>query len=424
MAACSEASVSINIRATLDKLSYRYPSFLVDSIVDHEPGRSITAIKNVTFNEEFFQGHFPGMPLMPGVLMIEAFTQVAAILVLQDPDRATQRTFLRGINKAKFRRQVVPGDRLRLEVKLRGSDGELTEVDCRADVGGQPVAAATLLLGVKEVDVEIDPTALVAPSAEIGAGSVIGSHAIIGGNVKLGRRCHIGASAVVEGITEIGDDTKVFPCASIGLIPQDLKFHGEESRLVIGQRNIFREFVTIHRGTQGGGGITRIGNDNLFMAYAHVAHDCTVGNHTIFGNGATLGGHVSVEDYATISALSGVHQFCRVGEHAFVGGFSVVTRDALPYARTVGNRARVYGVNTIGLVRRGFSPSVITQLKRVYRYLLQSKLNTSQALERIQADKTLLCAEVDYLVNFIRSSERGVGLRRPGRRFDELVVDD
>ena len=160
------------------------------------------------------------------------------------------------------------------------------------------------------------------------------------------------------------------------------------------------------------------------MAYAHVAHDCTVGNHTIFGNGATLGGHVSVEDYATISALSGVHQFCRVGEHAFVGGFSVVTRDALPYARTVGNRARVYGVNTIGLVRRGFSPSVITQLKRVYRYLLQSKLNTSQALERIQADKTLLCAEVDYLVNFIRSSERGVGLRRPGRRFDELVVDD
>lgn len=424
MAACSEASVSINIRATLDKLSYRYPSFLVDSIVDHEPGRSITAIKNVTFNEEFFQGHFPGMPLMPGVLMIEAFTQVAAILVLQDPDRATQRTFLRGINKAKFRRQVVPGDRLRLEVKLRGSDGELTEVDCRADVGGQPVAAATLLLGVKEVDVEIDPTALVDPSAEIGAGSVIGSHAIIGGNVKLGRRCHIGASAVVDGQTEIGDDTKVFPCASIGLIPQDLKFHGEESRLVIGQRNVFREFVTVHRGTKGGGGITRIGNDNLFMAYAHVAHDCTVGNHTIFGNGATLGGHVSVEDYATISALSGVHQFCRVGEHAFVGGFSVVTRDALPYARTVGNRARVYGVNTIGLVRRGFSPGVITQLKRVYRYLLQSKLNTSQALERIQADKTLLCAEVDYLVNFIRSSERGVGLRRPGRRFDELVVDD
>jgi|TARA_B100001971_G_scaffold171374_1_gene163688 UDP-N-acetylglucosamine acyltransferase len=424
VAACSEASVPINIPATLDKLSYRYPSFLVDSVVDHEPGRSITAIKNVTFNEEFFQGHFPGMPLMPGVLMIEAFTQVAAILVLQDPDRATQRTFLRGVDQAKFRRQVVPGDRLRLEVKLRRSAGELTEVDCRADVENQPVAAATLLLGVKEVDIEIDPTALVAPGAEIGAGSVIGSHAIIGEHVKLGRRCHIDASAVVDGMTEIGDDTKVFPCASIGLIPQDLKFHGEQSRLVIGQRNVFREFVTVHRGTEGGGGTTRIGNDNLFMAYAHVAHDCTVGNHTIFGNGATLGGHVSVEDYATISALSGVHQFCRVGEHAFVGGFSVVTRDALPYARTVGNRARVYGVNTIGLVRRGFSPGVITQLKRVYRYLLQSKLNTSQALERIQADKTLLCAEVDYLVNFIRSSERGVGLRRPGRRLDELIVDD
>ena len=424
MDACFEASVPINIPATLDKLSYRYPSFLVDSVLDYEPGRSIVAIKNVTFNEEFFQGHFPGTPLMPGVLMIEAFAQVAAILILQDPDRSIQRTFLRGVNQAKFRRQVVPGDRLRLEVKLSGSVGELTEVDCRADIEGQPVAAATLLLGVKEVDVEIDPTAIVAPNAEIGVGSVIESHAIIGEHVKLGQRCHIGASAVVDGITEIGDDTKVFPCASIGLIPQDLKFHGEQSRLVIGQRNIFREFVTVHRGTKGGGGITRIGNDNLFMAYAHVAHDCTVGNHTIFGNGATLGGHVSVEDYATISALSGVHQFCRVGEHAFVGGFSVVTRDALPYARTVGNRARVYGVNTIGLVRRGFSPEVITQLKRVYRYLLQSKLNTSQALAQIQSDPTLLCAEVDYLVTFIRSSERGVGLRRPGRRFDELVVDD
>ncbi|HAK54237.1 MAG TPA: hypothetical protein DCP38_01955, partial [Acidobacteria bacterium] len=298
--------------------------------------------------------------------------------------------------------------------------GEATTTEARAHakafVEDELVAEAKLLFGLTDADVDIDPSARVAPGATLGAGSVIGPHAVIGEHVTLGRRCQIGASAVVDGWTEIGDDTKVFPCASIGLIPQDLKFHGESSRLKVGARNVFREFVTVHRGTDGGGGETRIGDDNLFMAYAHIAHDCRVGGHTIFGNGATLGGHVSVEDYATISALSGVHQFCRVGAHAFVGGFSVVTRDALPFARTVGNRARVYGVNTIGLIRRGFSPELITKLKRTYRYLLQSKLNTSQALVQIESDPALACAEVDYLVTFIRSSKRGVGLRRAGRR--------
>ena len=161
----------------------------------------------------------------------------------------------------------------------------------------------------------------------------------------LGRHCRVGASAVIDGWTEIGDHTEIYPFASIGLAPQDLKFRGEPTRLVIGQHNVFREFVTIHRGTAGGGGVTTIGDHNLFMAYAHVAHDCHVGNHTIFGNAATLGGHVTVEDFATISAYSGVHQFCRVGQHAFIGGYTVVTRDALPFAKTVGNRARIYGVN-------------------------------------------------------------------------------
>ena len=168
---------------------------------------------------------------------------------------------------------------------------------------------------------------------------------------------------------------------------------------------MFREFVTIHRGTAGGGGVTEIGDHNVFMAYAHVAHDCHVGNHTIFGNAATLGGHVTVEDYATISAFSGVHQFCRVGKHAFIGGFSVITKDALPFAKTVGNRARIYGVNTIGLVRRKFSSDSIAKLRRAYRYLLHS--NTSRALAQIERDPSLQCDEVQYLVDFIRTSSRG-----------------
>ena len=202
--------------------------------------------------------------------------------------------------------------------------------------------------------------------------------------------------------------------ASIGLAPQDLKYKGERTRLVIGRRNIFREFVTINRGTLGGGGETTIGDHNLFMAYVHVAHDCHVGSDTIFGPHATLGGHVDVEDFANISAGSAVHQFCRVGRHGFVGGYSVVTKDALPFARTIGSRpARIFGVNTIGLSRRGFTPDTIAQLKQAYRYLLQSKLNTTRALAQIEQDPTLTSPEVRYLVDFIRSSQRGVILRRP-----------
>jgi UDP-N-acetylglucosamine acyltransferase len=212
--------------------------------------------------------------------------------------------------------------------------------------------------------------------------------------------------------------------ASIGLAPQDLKYSGERTRLTIGNRNTIREFATINRGTAGGGGHTRIGDGNLVMAYAHIAHDCRVGNSTIFGNGATLGGHVDVDDYATISAYSGVHQFCRVGRHAFVGGYSVVTRDALPFGKSVGNRARIYGLNTIGLARRGFTSDTISQLKRAYRYLLQSKLNTSRALAQIEQDPGLTSPEVRYLVEFIRGSQRGVVLRRPTRRAEELVADD
>jgi UDP-N-acetylglucosamine acyltransferase len=229
---------------------------------------------------------------------------------------------------------------------------------------------------------------------------------------------------VVDGWTEIGEGTQIYPFASIGLIPQDLKFRGEETRLVIGKRNIFREFVTIHRGTRGGGGVTEIGDRNVFMAYVHIAHDCRVGHNTIFGNMATLGGHVTVEDFANVSAGSGVHQFCRVGRHAFIGGYSVVTKDALPFARTVGNRARIYGMNTIGLMRRGFSPDVIGKLKRSFRYLLQSKLNTTGAVQQIERDRSLACAEVQYLLDFIRTSQRGVILRRATRRAEEVLADE
>ena len=419
------SSVSVDIPLVLDRLCYRYPSLLVDALVQHEPGRRLVAVKNVTVNEEFFQGHFPGAPLMPGVLMIEALVQVATILLLhRDGGQPTARVSLRRVTNAKFRRQVVPGDRLRLEVTLARRRASVARAEAVAYVDDQLVAEAELLMGLVQDDIQIDRAAVVHPEAQIGAGTVVGPHAVIGQHVRIGQGCRVGASAVVDGWTEIGDENEIFPFASIGLIPQDLKFQGEQTRLVIGRRNVFRESVTIHRGTRGGGGVTRIGDRNVFMAYSHVAHDCVIGNETIFGNGATLGGHVLVEDQATISAFSGVHQFCRVGRQAFVGGYSVVTKDALPYAKTVGNRARIYGLNTVGLIRRGFSAETIAKLKGAYRYLLQSKLNTTRALSRIDKDQTLRCPEVQYLLDFIRTSKRGVNLRRPARRIEELVAEE
>jgi UDP-N-acetylglucosamine acyltransferase len=415
----------LNLSESLDRLCYRYPSPLVDAVTELQPGRRIVAVKNVTVNEDFFQGHFPGRPVMPGVLMIETLAQVATVLLMSDSSGTEGRAYLRGVDSAKFRRQVVPGDRVRLEVVMGPRRTRLARARATAYIGDDVVAEAHLLMGLSGVlggsrpAVKIHPTAIVHPGASIGAGTEIGPYVTIGPHVRIGRNCRVGASAVIDGLTEIGDGNEIFPMASVGLIPQDLKFGGEATRLVIGNRNVIREFVTIHRGTAGGGGLTRIGDHNLFMAYAHIAHDCHVGNETIFANGATLAGHVLVEDYATVGAFSGVHQYCRVGRHAFIGGYSVVTKDALPFAKTVGNRARIYGVNTIGLVRRKFSQESIAKLRRAYRHLLHS--NTSRALAQIERDPSLRCDEVQYVVDFIRTSTRGVGLRRPSRRLEEVM---
>jgi UDP-N-acetylglucosamine acyltransferase len=398
----------VQIASAVDRLTFRYPSLLVDDVAEHEPGRRIVAFKNVTVNEEFFQGHFPGEPLLPGVLMIESFAQAVTLLLPQ------ARVTLRGVDNAKFRKQVVPGDRLRLEVSLQRRRGDIVRATAVAAVDGQTVAEAELVLAVSESDAQIDPSAHVAESARIGSGCVVGPHALIGPNVVLGKNVRVGASAVVDGHTTVGDETEIYPFASIGMPPQDLKYRGEPTTLEIGQRNIFREFVTIHRGTAGGGGRTTIGDRNLFMNYAHIAHDCHVGSDTIFGPGATLGGHVSVDDFATVSAYSGVHQFCRVGRHAFIGGYSVVTKDALPFAKTVGARSlcRVYGLNTIGLMRRGFDEPTLQKLKKAFRYLLQSKLNATQAVQKIASEPSLQSPEVEYLVTFIRTSSRGAILKR------------
>jgi UDP-N-acetylglucosamine acyltransferase len=253
----------------------------------------------------------------------------------------------------------------------------------------------------------VHPTAIVSGDAVVADDAEVGPYAIIGPHVTVGARSRIGPYTRIEGPAFIGARNDFYGHASIGGPPQDLKYRGERTELAIGNDNIIREFVTINRGTAGGGGATTIGGQNFFMAYAHVAHDCHIGSQTIFANGATLAGHVDVGDCATIGAFSAIHQFCRVGEHAFIGGYTVCTLDVLPFVKTVGSRpAKTYGINTVGLERKGFSPDTIDALQRAYRILIRSKLKLEDALQQIEADLNLY-PEARYLVEFVRGSQRG-----------------
>lgn len=254
---------------------------------------------------------------------------------------------------------------------------------------------------------QIHSTAVVSAKAEIGSGCYIGPYAVIGDDVTLGAGVRIDGHCVIDGRTSIGEESHVFPFVSIGLPPQDLKFAGESTETRIGRRNRIREFATIHRGTSGGGGLTKTGDDCFLMAQAHVAHDCLLGNNVIMANAATLAGHVIVDDGANIGAYSGVHQFCRVGREAYVGGYSVVVKDALPFALTVGNHARCYGLNKVGVRRRGYASETIAALHHAFTLLLASKLNTTQALARIR-EEIRDSSEVDELIRFIETSKRGV----------------
>jgi UDP-N-acetylglucosamine acyltransferase len=254
----------------------------------------------------------------------------------------------------------------------------------------------------------IHPTAIIDPGATIHPSCEIGPYCVIGPQVELGERCHLLSHVAMDGPTRIGADNRFFPFCSIGLAPQDISYKGEPTRLEIGDHNEIREYVTINRATAKADGVTRVGSHNLIMAYTHIAHDCRIGNHIIMANAATLGGHVTVEDWATVGALCPIHHFVRIGTHAFIGGGTTVTRDVLPFSKTSAERGtHAYGLNAVGLERRGFAKERIRKIHHAYRLLLTSKLNTSQALEKLKAE-TDRGDDVDLLIRFIEASERGV----------------
>ncbi len=255
---------------------------------------------------------------------------------------------------------------------------------------------------------KIDPRAVVHEGASLAEGVEVGPFAVIGPHVSVGEGTRIGSHCVVDGHTTLGRGCRVFPYASVGTIPQDLKYAGEESRLEVGDRTVIREFTTVNIGTEGGGGVTRVGADCLLMAYSHVAHDCQLGDHVILANAVNLAGHVVVGEWAVIGGLSAVHQFVRIGAHAFVGGCSAVTLDVPPYVSAAGNRAKLYGLNLTGLRRRGFGDDTLRALRRAYRALFQGKSTLAEAIEGVRRDEVYRVPEVQRFVEFIAESERGV----------------
>lgn len=263
----------------------------------------------------------------------------------------------------------------------------------------------------------VHPSALVSSKARLDSGVWVGPRSIIGENVTIGKNTRINAQVYIDGHTEIGAECRFWPFISIGTEPQDLTYDAQDTAVKIGDKNIFREFITVNRGTEKGGGTTVIGSDNYFMAYSHVAHDCVVGNGTVFMHGATLGGHVSVDDFATVGAMGGVHQFCHIGKYAFIGGKSTITQDVLPFCRVAGERpTQFYGLNAIGLRRKGFSRDRIKTLKEMFKIIFYSDLNTSHSLSRIE-EEFPPSEDRDDIISFIRSSKRGF-VKKPGDRWE------
>ena len=386
---------------------------------------------------------------MPGVLIVEAIAQAGGALLLTEvEDRSDKVMVFTGIERAKFRRPVSPGDQLRIEVEVKGwrvdPAHDRGENAWRRLVAGKRVAEATVSCQLIDSSrgrgdgcgwrpamarlrnearapacsrtsspspddaitqsMNVHPTAIIDPRAKVPASCKVGPYCVIGADVELGEDCRSGvACGASKGRRKSAPTTRFFPFCAIGMAPQDVTYKGEPTRLEIGDHNEIRECVTISRGTVKGGGLTRVGSHTLIMAYAHIGHDSVIGDHCMLVNGATLGGHVTVEEWAVVGALCPVHQFVRIGAHAYIGGGTTITQDVLPFSMTSAARnTHAYGMNKVGLERRGFSQERIRKIHHAYKTLLASKMNTSQALEKLKSEPDR-GEDVDMLIRFHRS---------------------
>ena len=406
----------MDIGDILRTLPHRYPFLLVDKIIELEEAKRAVGIKNVTVNEPYFQGHFPGIPIMPGVLVLEAMAQVGAVIALKMPENEGKLVYFAGIDAVRFRKPVVPGDQLRIEVealKMKGSIGKLRGV---AKVDGEIVAEGEILFSLNERlsdEPKIHQTAVVHPSAQLGKNVDIGPFVVIGPDVKIGDNTKIGPHTLIRKWTTIGRDNIIHHNVSIGTPPQDYKYKGEKNEIVIGNKNVIREFATIHL-PSGEGKKTEIGNDNFIMVYAHIPHNCRVGNQAVIGGYVGLGGHTVVEDQVVIGGLVGIHQGTRIGRLTMVGSSSKVTQDIPPFMLFDGNPGYVRGLNSIGMQRRGVSEEAQVEIKKCFKILYGSRASTKTIVDEIRK-KVKMVDEVEQLVSFLEAeSIRGISKKREG----------
>jgi UDP-N-acetylglucosamine acyltransferase len=412
-----------DINEIIKIIPHRYPFLLVDRILSFEPLKKITAIKNVTINEPFFQGHFPGQPIMPGVLIVEALAQAAAAIALKRPENKGDLVYFAGIDKIRFRKPVVPGDQLLLEAILLWARGSLGRVKVAAKVDEEVVTEGEMTFSVVSRNGKkssIHPTAIIHPTALLGKVD-IGPNVTIGPEVEIGDGTIVGANTIILQRTKIGKDNKIGEGAVIGTPPQDIKYKGERSEIIIGDRNIIREFVTIHLAT-GENTKTIIGNDNYIMMHAHIPHNCEIGNHVVVGGYVGLSGFTKVYDHVVIGGLTGIHQFVRIGAYAMIGGASKIVQDVPPFMLVEGNPAKVRCVNSIGLQRKGISQEAQTEIKKAFKILYESRLPQSKALEEIKKRLRPL-DEINLLIDFLqKESKRGISKKVEIEEISEDLI--
>lgn len=375
---------TINSAQLLSILPHKYPFLLIDTILDFEANARIVALKNISLNEPYIQGHFPDNPIMPGVLIIESITQAATVLVLKNSEHAGRLPQLTSIDKTHLKKPVYPGDQLRIEAEITTLDDRDITLSGKALVDGKLICETTFTftLAQRPSKPQIHKTAYVDPSAVLGKNVVIGPNAIIGEHVYIGDNTIIEANTFLEKWTRIGDNCHIHFGSVIGSAPQDLSYKGEKSWVVIGDGNEIREYVTINRAT-GKDAITEIGNNNLFLTHVHIAHNCVLGSNIVIANGTNVAGHSHIEDRAVIGGMTGIHQFCRIGRGAMVGAYTRLPQDVPPFMMCEGNPATIRGLNLVGLRRGGADRHAIQEVKQIHKLYFRSNLNTTQALEEI-----------------------------------------
>jgi UDP-N-acetylglucosamine acyltransferase len=391
-------------------IPHRYPFLLIDRIIELEEAKRAVAIKNITANEPFFQGHFPEQPIMPGVLICEAIAQTGVVMALRVSHNEGKIVYFAAMENVRFRRPVVPGDQLRIEVETIWARGNLGKMHGKAMVEGKIACEGDFtfsLVDKETAKVKIHPSAVIHPSASLEHNVEVGAYSIIGPEVSIGEGTKIGPHCNISRWAKIGKNNVIHQGVSIAATPQDLKYKGEKGEVIIGDNNVLREFVTIHLPT-GEGKKTIIGNENFIMVHAHIAHNCVVGNQVIIGAYAGLSGYTEVEDQAVIAGLTGVHQFARIGRLAMIGANSKILRDTPPFMLVDGNPAQIRGINLIGMQRRGISNEAQTEIKKAFKLMYESRNNTAGALVEIKKRLRRL-PEIEHIIQFLETeSKRGI----------------